>query len=111
MKLSDYKDRYAALSYKKNLSGERALAEVEANGYALAYVKNQTEEICLAAVKEDGYALQFVKNQTEEICLAAVKEDGYALQFVNESFFTTKEFNDRSFDLIVNGKKYKLIEE
>ena len=61
--LQEYKQKWDALSQKKNLSGEKALAAVTQNGYVLRYVTEQTPDICLAAVTQDGDALQYVTEQ------------------------------------------------
>lgn len=119
------RQKWEELTCKKNLSGARALAAVNKEGYnlrfvieqtpdiclaavneygeALKYVKDQTPEICLAAVRHNGYALQYVKEQTHEICLAAVKKDCEAIQYVEERFLDDEI-------ILVNGKKYRLVE-
>lgn len=95
-----------ALQHVKEQTPEICLAAVKQYGYALQYVNEQTPEICLAAVKQDGDALRYVKEQTPEICLEAVKQEGYALRHVDFSIFKDKEDI-----MIINGIKYRRVEE
>ena len=99
------RSKWETIRHKKDLIGEEALAAVRRLGGNLQFVKEQTPEICLAAVITNGYALRYVREQTREICLAAVKQNSDALRFVEERFL------DEDKIIMINGKKYRLVED
>ena len=63
-------EQWQKLWERADLSGNKALEAVKADGDALSYVKEQTAEICLEAVKAGGDALRYVK---EHVFSAKIK--------------------------------------